>query len=115
MSFPSFFQELCIEGEMQGKLSPLELLSQYLDEIRGSTESQPEALQKLGALFERGRTPERLEGHFYGVTLGIRTVDIEEAFGERANLLNLLWGSLLASHPPWVGKGFTPATAHPRR
>jgi hypothetical protein len=96
-----------IHSDMQGKSSPLELMNQYLNEIRASVDSRPRAFEKLGKLFQRGRTPARLEGHFYGVTLVIRTGDLEKTFGARANLLNYLWGSLLASHPPWVGKGFT--------
>jgi hypothetical protein len=125
MPYPLFIKELRTEGDedpllreihrdMQGKSSPLELMSQYLSEIRGRLGNEPRVYQKLGKLFEKGRAPERLEGHFYGVTLGIRTGDLKGAFGARANLLNFLWGTLLASHPPWVGKGFTPvAPDHP--
>ena len=125
MPYPLFIKELRTEGDedpllreihrdMQGKSSPLELMSQYLSEIRASLSNEPRVYQKLGKLFEKGRAPERLEGHFYGVTLGIRTGDLKGAFGARANLLNFLWGTLLASHPPWVGKGFTPvAPDHP--
>jgi len=121
MSGSAFIKELRIEGDdpllsevhrdMQGKSSPLELMSQYLDEIRGGLGNEPMVYRKLGKLFEKGRAPERLEGHFYGVTLGIRTGDLKGAFGARANLLNFLWGTLLASHPPWVGKGFTPVAS----
>ena len=103
-----------IHRDMQGKSSPLELMSHYLNEIRGSLANEPVVYRKLARLFEKGRAPERLEGHFYGVTLGIRTGDLKGVFGVRANLLNFLWGTLLASYPPWVGKGFTPvAPDHP--
>ena len=88
MPAPALVKELRTEGdqdpllsevqrELQSKSSPLELMSQYLEEIRGSTESQPRVFQKLEKLFENGRTPERLEGHFYGVTLGIRSGEIQ--------------------------------------
>ncbi len=117
MPFPAFVEELRTPGadpllteiqrDMEGKASPLELMGRYLDEIRSSTSSKPAAFEKLNKLFEKGRTPARLEGHYYGVTLAIRTGDLEKTFGARANLLNYLWGSLFASHPPWVGKGFT--------
>jgi len=117
--FPTFVRELRMEGDedpllreihhdLRGKTSPLELMSQYLDEMRGTTDSQPLVFRKLGKLFEKGRTPERLEGHYYGVTLGLRTGDLRQVLGARANLFNFFWGRLLASHPPWVGKGFTP-------
>lgn len=124
MPNPAFLKELHLEDDldplsreiqrdMQGKSSPLELMSQYLNEIRASLSNQPRVFEKLGRLFEKGRPPERLEGHFYGVTLGIRTGDLKGVFGARANLLNFLWGSLLASHPPWVGKGFTATAPQP--
>lgn len=124
MPYPALIEELRTEGEqdpllseiqrdLAGKSSPLELMSQYLNEIRGGLSNDPKVYQKLGKLFEKGRAPERVEGHFYGVTLGIRTGDLRGAFGARANVLNFLWGSLLAGHPPWVGKGFTPVASGP--
>ncbi len=117
MPFPPFIEELRtedadlllseIQRDMRGKASPLELMSRYLAEIRASTSSRPVTFEKLNKLFEKGRTPARLEGHYYGVTLAVRTGDLEKTFGARANLLNYLWGSLFAAQPPWVGKGFT--------
>ncbi len=102
-----------VERDLQGKSSPLELVSQYMNEIRGGLVNDPKVFQKLGKLFEKAPAPERLEGHYYGVTLGIRTGNLKGAFGARANVLNFLWGTLLASHPPWVGKGFTLVTPAP--
>jgi hypothetical protein len=99
-----------IRSDIEGKASALELMSDYLDQMRASAGSKPAAFAKLDKLFAAGRAPARLEGHHYGVTLVIRTGDLEAVFGESANVLNLLWGSLLAAHPPWVGKGFTPDT-----
>jgi len=102
-----------IRRDIQGKPSPLDLMSHYLNEIRGSVANEPTVYRKLGRLFEKGRAPERLEGHFHGVTLGIRSGDLRGTFGLRANVLNYLWGTLLAAHPPWVGKGFTPVAQDP--
>jgi hypothetical protein len=122
MPHPTFVKEIGIEHEgdpllteirrdMQDKSSPLELLSQYLNEVKGSCRNDPLVYEKLGKLFEKGRAPERVEGHFCGVTLGIRTGNLKGFLRTWGNILNFLWGSLLANHPPWVGKGFTPVTA----
>lgn len=111
---PSFVNDILAEAEkdprlseihrdMQGKSSPLELLNQYLNEAKRSLRNNPLAYEKMQKIIEYGRAPERVEGHLYGVTLGIRTGNL----GSRGNILNVLWGTLLADHPPWVGKGFT--------
>ena len=111
MSHPAFHKEIGVEegGELSEVYqdlkecsSALELMSKYLDEVRGRTTNNPPVFAKLAGLFERGRAPENVEGHFYGVTMGLRTGVLTGPF----NLLNLLWGRLLAKHPPWVGKGF---------
>jgi hypothetical protein len=116
MSNPTFLEEIGIEeGEdlllieihhdLKGKSSTLELLSDYLDEIRGTLGNDTHAYAKLAKLFERGRAPERVEGHFFGVTLGLRTGNRKGLLSRYGNILNLLWGTILAKAPPWVGKG----------
>jgi len=92
-----------IYHDLQGKSSPLELLSSYLDEIKGTLKNNPHTHAKLAKLFENGKSVENVEGHFYGVTIGLRTGILK-----RYNILNFLWGKLLADAPPWVGKGFNP-------
>lgn len=91
-----------IYHDMKDKSSPLELFSGYLQETKRTLKNNPHTYNKLATLFEKGRTPEKVEGHFYGVTMGLRTGNI------KSNILNFLWGCLLADAPPWVGKGFAP-------
>lgn len=113
MSALKFFNEIGIkEGagpllteichDMKDKLSPLELFSSYLKEAKGTLKNNPHTYNKLATFYEKGRIPEKVEGHFYGVTMGLRTGNI------KFNILNFLWGRLLADAPPWVGKGFAP-------
>jgi hypothetical protein len=111
MSHPAFHKEIGVEesGELSEVYqdlkkcsSALELMSNYLDEVRGRATNNPHVFTKLAALFKRGRAPENVEGHCYGVTMGLRTGVLIGSF----NLLNFLWGRLLAKNPPWVGKGF---------
>lgn len=87
--------------DMRDKSSPLELFSSYLKETKGTLKNNPHIYNKLTSLFENGKTPEKVEGHIYGVTMGLRTGNI------KPNILNFLWGRLLADAPPWVGKGFS--------
>ncbi len=103
-----------IRRDLEGRSSPLELLSDYLLQARRSRRNDCPAYEKLAKLFEKGRAPERVEGLFYGVTLSIRSGNRQGFWRNHGNLLNVLWGLLLARHPPWVGKGFTLAGAAPR-
>ena len=116
MSNREFFDEIGIDQgndpilseirrDLEGKRSPLELISDYLGKIKGTFSNDPPAFAKLAKLFERGRAPEKVEGHLFGVTIGLRTGILS------GNILSLLWGRLLADAPPWVGKGFTPMDA----
>ncbi|MBL8293072.1 MAG: hypothetical protein JNN08_14595 [Bryobacterales bacterium] len=99
--------ETPVAPQSGGGPSPLEVLSEYLIEAKGSLRNNPTVFRKLQTLFEKGRAPERVEGHFYGVTLAMRTGNLPGS----GNVLNHLWGRLLASHPPWVGKGFVASTS----
>jgi hypothetical protein len=75
-----------------------------LKETKGILNNNPHTYNKLAKLFEKGKTPEKVDGHFYGITMGLRT-----GIFKTCNILNFLWGRLLADAPPWVGKGFAPA------
>ena len=114
MAALNFFNEIDIkEGadpllteiyhDMKDKSSPLELFDSYLKETKGTLKNNPHTYAKLAKLFENGKSAENVEGHFYGVTIGLRT-----GIFKRCNILNFLWGKLLADAPPWVGKGFSP-------
>jgi len=92
-----------IYHDMKDKSSPLELFDSYLKETKGTLKNNPHTYAKLAKLFENGKSVENVEGHFYGVTIGLRTGILK-----RYNILNFLWGKLLADAPPWVGKGFNP-------
>lgn len=96
-----------IRSDMKGKTSPLDLMSAYLDEAKGVAENDPPVYAKLAKLFEKGIAPKEMTRHCFGVTMGLRTGNRKGILQQYGNVLNLLWGKLLAEAPPWVGKGFS--------
>jgi len=104
-----------IRADLAGKPSVLELMRDYLGELVGTHDNDALPLRKLRKLFALGRAPERLEGHHYGVTLGLRTGDLEGMAAEYGNLLGYVWGLAIGGTCPWVGKSFTPMAEGDRR
>jgi len=104
-----------IRADLEGKASLLELMKDYLGELVGTVDNDALPLRKLRKLFALGRAPERVEGHCYGLTLGLRTGDLEGMAAEYGNLLGYVWGMAIGRTCPWVGKTFTPMAEGDRR
>lgn len=109
----------CLEGEsdadptvsavrrdLEGKSSVLELMKSYLKELEGEPDNNAAPFTKLAKLFQCGTTPDRVEGHHYGVALGLRTGDKKDIWADYSNLLGFVWSTSLGKVPPWVGKTF---------
>jgi hypothetical protein len=103
-----------IRADLEGRASILEVMRDYRDELQGSKDNNALPLRKLARLFELGSTPDRLEGHFYGVVPGLRTGDLHGLAADCGNLLGLLWGAAVGRVAPWVGKSFTSMSAADR-
>lgn len=93
-----------IRHDLEGKSSVLELMKFYLKELEGELDNNAPTFIKLAKLFECGITPDRVEGHHYGVAIGLRTGDKKDVWADYSNLLGLLWSTSLGKIPPWVGK-----------
>lgn len=104
-----------IRADMAGKSSLLELMKEYVGQLEGSVDNDARALRKLRKLFALGRVPDRMDGHHYGVTLGLRTGDLEGTAARYGNLLGAIWGVAVGRTCPWVGKSFVPMTASDRQ
>jgi len=99
-----------IRHDLEGKSSVLELIKSYLKELEGELDNNAPPFAKLAKLFECGITPDRVEGHHYGVTIGLRTGDKKDVWADYSNLLGLVWSTSLGKVPPWVGKTFKAAS-----
>jgi hypothetical protein len=97
-----------IRGDLEGKNSILEVLKDYMMQLRESKDNNSLPMRKLARLFELGSTPDGLEGHYYGVVPGLRTGDLRGMLAEYGNLLGYIWGSSIVGVCPWAGKSFTP-------
>ncbi len=95
-----------IKHDLEGKSSVLELMKSYLSELEGETDNNAPPFAKLAKLFEHGITPDLVEGHHYGVTVGLRTGDKKDIWADYSNLLGLVWSTSLGKVSPWVGKTF---------
>ena len=95
-----------IRCDLEGKSSVLELMKSYLHELEGELDNNAPPFAKLAKLFQCGITPDRVEGHHYGVTVGLRTGDKKDVWADYSNLLGLVWSTSLGEVPPWVGKTF---------
>lgn len=95
-----------IERDLKGKSSVLDLMKDYLQRLEGELDNNAPAFLKLAKLFECGKVPEKIEGHHYGLTMGIRSGDQREVCADYANFLGYLWSTSLGKVPPWVGKSF---------
>lgn len=99
-----------IRRDLEDKSSVLELMRSYLEELEGELDNNAPTFAKLAKLFRCGITPDRVEGHHYGIAVGIRTGDKEDVLSDYSNLLGFLWSTSLGKVPPWVGKSFSPAS-----
>lgn len=95
-----------IQKDAAGKASILELLKQYMDEVRTSPDNNAVQFTKMAKLFHLGLAPDAIEGHFYGVPLCFKTGDQEGSLASIGNIIEILWGVTLAGESPWVGKSF---------
>lgn len=98
----SVMARVCEDLENQGSI--LELLRAYKEILDRSTDNNDPVYTKLDSLFHRGLTPEVLQGHFYGITLGVRCGDDAGPMTDFGNVLGMLWGATLTNECPWVGK-----------
>lgn len=96
-----------IREDLAGKASILEMMKDYMTDLRGTKDNDALPYRKLHRLFELGATPHRMEGHHYGVAVGLRTGDLSGVAAEQGNLVGCIWGTLVADVAPWVGKTFT--------
>lgn len=95
-----------IRCDLEGKSSVLELMQSYLKELEGELDNNAPPFAKLAKLFQCGIAPDRVEGHHYGVTVGLRTGEKKDIWADYGNLLGLVWSTSLGKAPPWVGKSF---------
>lgn len=58
--------------DMKGKKTPLELIHYYA-QILNKTASHGSVAKKLDKLFLCGKTPERMDGYFHGITLSLKS------------------------------------------
>lgn len=93
-----------VYGELEKQGSILELFYKYKEILDCSSDNNDPVYSKLAALFDAGRTPEIVQGHFYGITLGVRCGEMPENMADFGNVLGLIWGTGLSNESPWVGK-----------
>jgi hypothetical protein len=95
-----------IERDLLAKSSLLELLADYMRSLRTSPDNQAPALLRMAKLFSLGLTPKEVQGHHYGVALGLRVSPEKHPLSHLDNVIGLLWGATLEEESPWVGKTF---------
>lgn len=101
-----------IVAELEDKASLLELFADTMRGLRAHPDNHAAAFAKMAKLFSLGVTPTELDGHYYGVILGLRTSAEKRGLSHLDNVIGLLWGAALEEESPWVGKSFqrlTPA------
>lgn len=96
-----------IGADLVGKGSLLELFLSYMKELRYNPDNNAPPFRKMARLFECGLTPERVEGHHYGIPVCFRTGDLDKSLSSIGNVIEILWGSTLDGQSPWVGKSFS--------
>ena len=104
-----------MQKDLKGKSTPLELMRYYTDILNKST-SHGVIDDKLDRLFLCGKTPQELDGFYHGITMSLRTgTDIysilEETrrslgIGKEVDILQSIYGRVLADTSPWAGKDF---------
>ena len=104
-----------IKTDLTGKASILEMMKDYMGSLRGELDNDALPFRKLHRLFELGSTPDRMDGHHYGVAVGLRSGNLRGVAAEYGNLLGFLWGTAIVGVAPWVGKSFSPMAPDDRR
>ncbi len=92
-----------VRRELSERESVLDLMLYYMKELEENADPDSPYLKRLDRLFECGRTPEKMQGYFYGITLVLKMGD--QPYGD---FLNRLWSRTLADVSPWAGKMFSP-------
>lgn len=95
-----------IRRDLAGSATVLALLRSYMDSLQGSADNLAPTFQKLARLFQAGRDLPTMEGHHYGIAIGLRLSAEKHPFSQLDNIVGLLWSSILANESPWVGKSF---------
>jgi hypothetical protein len=96
--------------ETQGKYgSILEWFNVCKEALDHSADNDDPVYAQLAGLFNAGQTPDILQGHLYGITLGVRCGDMPASMADFGNLLGRIWGATLSDECPWVGKSLQPA------
>ena len=103
-----------IRNDMVGKQSVLEMMRDYMSELRHSVDNNALPFRKMARLFELGKTFDSLDGHYYGVAPGLRTGDLHGIAAEYGNLMGFIWGSAIVGACPWGGKSYVPMSAGDR-
>ncbi len=101
--------------DMRGKKTPLALLHYYAEMLNKGT-SHGKIAKKLDKLFLCGKPPDEIDGYFHGITISLKSGwDIygllEDArrklgVGEEFDVVQTLYGRVLAGASPWAGKSF---------
>jgi len=92
-----------IKEELSAKISVLDLMLFYLEQLKEETDIESPYLKKLERLFVCGLAKEHVEGHFYGITIVLKKGN--HPYGL---FLNQVWSNSLGDVSPWVGKIFNP-------
>lgn len=79
-----------VRRELEGKSSVLELMKSYLEELEGELDNNAPPFVKLAKLFQYSITSDWVEGHHYGITVGLRTGDKRDVWADYSNLLGLI-------------------------
>ena len=108
------FMEI-MQKDLRGKNTPLELMQYYTDILNKSV-SHEVIDDKLDRLFLCGGTPQDLDGFYHGITMSLRTgTDIYSiledtrrnlGIGKEVDILQSIYGRVLADTSPWAGKNF---------
>jgi len=93
-----------IKKDLKSQTSVLHLMKFYLQALEKDLSPNSPYLTKLERLFTCGQAKERVEGHFYGITIVLKKGD--HPYG---NFLNQIWSTTLSDVSPWDGKIFNPA------
>ncbi len=97
-----------VQAELEKHGSILEWFHACKQTLDRSADNDDPVYGQLAALFNAGQTPDLVQGHFYGITLGVRCGDMPASMAEFGNLLGLIWGATLSDECPWVGKSLQP-------
>lgn len=98
--------------DLRGKATILELLKSYMEQVKESPDNLSVPFRKMELLFRLGLTQEQMNGHYYGIALGLRMTGEAGPLSQVNNAVGLLWGHTLEDESPWVGKSFMRMADH---